>query len=66
MTALANSHHLPDLLDWQREHKWASPQEVKPIMNLYGQRLGVLGYGSIGRQGKPSVTSFCSLDKTVS
>jgi phosphoglycerate dehydrogenase-like enzyme len=54
MMALAHAHHFPYLLDGQREHKWPTLKELeqKPVTDLCGQRLGVLGYGAIGRQGK--------------
>ena len=51
MAVLMHSHHFPDLGKWQREHKWGSSGEIKQVKDLCGQRLGVLGYGSIGRQG---------------
>ncbi|MCJ1326213.1 hypothetical protein MMC10_002877 [Thelotrema lepadinum] len=50
MAVLMHSHHFPDLGKWQREHKWGSSGEIKQVKDLCGQRLGVLGYGSIGRQ----------------
>ncbi|KAI9806997.1 MAG: hypothetical protein M1833_002655 [Piccolia ochrophora] len=50
MTALASGHKLSKLLAWQRERHWGSLQELGPVRDNVGQRLGVLGYGSIGRQ----------------
>ncbi|RFU33664.1 hypothetical protein B7463_g2683, partial [Scytalidium lignicola] len=47
---LASSHKEKLLLKWQREHTWGSHQAVGTLRDLVGQRLGVLGYGSIGRQ----------------
>ena len=55
MTALVQSHSYNLLHRWQREHHWVkdhSGDEVdfRNLRDLVGQRLGVLGYGSIGRQ----------------
>ncbi|KAI9806664.1 MAG: hypothetical protein M1825_006121 [Sarcosagium campestre] len=51
LTALAHSHKLPKLLEWQREKHWGGLQAIGPVRDMVGQKLGVLGYGSIGRQG---------------
>jgi len=50
MQILANAHHEKLLVKWQKEHKWGTHQEIGEIRDGVGQRLGVLGYGSIGRQ----------------
>ena len=55
MTTLAHSHHYNLLHRWQREHSWKKgssedDQTLRQVHDLVGQRLGVLGYGSIGRQ----------------
>lgn len=54
LTALVHSHHYNKLHDWQRAHKWGQgedkAQDLRTIRDNVGQRLGVLGYGSIGRQ----------------
>ncbi|KAG9248404.1 D-isomer-specific 2-hydroxyacid dehydrogenase-like protein [Calycina marina] len=50
MQILSNSHNEKVMLQYQREHKWASKAEIGSIRDSVGQRLGVLGYGSIGRQ----------------
>ena len=53
LTALAHSHHYSLLHSWQRNHEWGKTTPRKELQNLRdqaGQRLGVLGYGSIGRQ----------------
>lgn len=50
MQILSNSHREKLLLEWQKEHRWGTHAEVGPIRDSVGQRLGVLGYGSIGRQ----------------
>ncbi|KAL8910230.1 MAG: hypothetical protein Q9171_004473 [Xanthocarpia ochracea] len=55
MTMLASSHHYSLLHNWQNNHRWGQDDKsgVGFLRNLHdkvGQRLGVLGYGSIGRQ----------------
>lgn len=56
MTALASSHYYNMLHDWQKEHKWGrsgvgeSDVRLENLRDKVGQTLGVLGYGSIGRQ----------------
>ncbi|KAL9043565.1 MAG: hypothetical protein Q9214_003253 [Letrouitia sp. 1 TL-2023] len=56
MTALAHSHHYSLLHTWQQKHVWrntGSSRELAFLRHLHdkvGQRLAVLGYGSIGRQ----------------
>ncbi|KAI9789468.1 MAG: hypothetical protein M1816_006010 [Peltula sp. TS41687] len=49
-TALAHSHRFPLMLGWQREKRWGSLRELGMGRDMVGQRLGVLGYGAIGRQ----------------
>jgi len=52
MTLLSITHHLPILLEWQKKHQWnhSNHDRFSTVHDLAGQRLGVLGYGSIGRQ----------------
>ncbi|KAL8665271.1 MAG: hypothetical protein Q9168_007734 [Polycauliona sp. 1 TL-2023] len=55
MTMLTSSHHYALLHRWQRDHRWGQDDKsgIGLLRNLHdkvGQRLGVLGYGSIGRQ----------------
>ena len=53
MTMLCSSHRFSILHDWQRDHNWGKGANSKLLGSLRdksGQRLGVLGYGSIGRQ----------------
>jgi len=54
MTTLVQSHKYNKLHDLQKEHKWGTQaveaNEYHDVRDLVGQRLGVLGYGSIGRQ----------------
>ena len=53
MTALVNSHKYNQLHDLQKERKWGksgTSDDYHKVRDMVGQRLGVLGYGSIGRQ----------------
>ncbi|KAB2577803.1 putative 2-hydroxyacid dehydrogenase protein [Lasiodiplodia theobromae] len=50
LTTLVRTHFYNDLHDAQKEHKWAKYSSSQTVHDLVGQRLGVLGYGSIGRQ----------------
>ena len=50
MQLLAFSRQEKILLKFQREHRWGH-SELNTPSDYVGQRLGVLGYGSIGRQG---------------
>ena len=53
MTALVQSHKYNQLHDLQKEHKWGKKSQGDDFHNvrdMVGRRLGVLGYGSIGRQ----------------
>lgn len=54
MTMLASSHHYSLLHQWQRNHTWGRDDRglglLRNVHDKVGQRLGVLGYGSIGRQ----------------
>lgn len=47
---LSHSHQEKILLQWQKEHKWGAHSELNFVKDGVGQRLGVLGYGAIGRQ----------------
>ena len=54
MTYLVQSHHYNMLYEKQKQKEWAKDSFASAshkIRDLAGQRLGVLGYGSIGRQG---------------
>jgi phosphoglycerate dehydrogenase-like enzyme len=57
---LAFNHHEKELLTFQREHKWGKLNATWGIRDYVGQRLGVLGYGSIGRQSSFPSLSFIS------
>ncbi|KAK3636400.1 hypothetical protein LTR56_014187 [Elasticomyces elasticus] len=53
MTALVQSHKYNALHDLQKERKWgksADKGDFHSVRDMVGRRLGVLGYGSIGRQ----------------
>ncbi len=53
LTALAHSHHYSFLHTLQQNHDWGKTTHKEKLQNMRdkaGQRLGVLGYGSIGRQ----------------
>ena len=53
MTALVQSHKYNSLHDLQKEHKWGKvggKENYHNVRDMVGRRLGVLGYGSIGRQ----------------
>jgi phosphoglycerate dehydrogenase-like enzyme len=50
MTALIHFHKYKPMYEAQKEHKWLKGQNTMGIKDLPGQRLGVLGYGAIGRQ----------------
>ncbi|KAL8833746.1 MAG: hypothetical protein Q9170_004109 [Blastenia crenularia] len=54
MTMLTSSHYYGLLHKWQNKHEWGQRSAdvglLRNINDKVGQRLGVLGYGSIGRQ----------------
>ncbi|GAB1740917.1 hypothetical protein NU219Hw_g5989t1 [Hortaea werneckii] len=56
MTALVQSHKYNRLHDLQKKHQWgdkktsAADDDFHNVRDMVGRRLGVLGYGSIGRQ----------------
>jgi phosphoglycerate dehydrogenase-like enzyme len=60
MQILSNSHMQKKLLRWQTQHQWGSHQELLGLTDLVDLRLGILGYGSIGRQG---TVCICTLAK---
>lgn len=49
MTSLIHSHNYNALYEKQKRHQWGKPYS-SAVRDKVGQRLGVLGYGSIGRQ----------------
>jgi len=53
MTALVHSHHFKGLYELQKQRRWAREgpyNNFQQVRDLAGQRLAILGYGSIGRQ----------------
>lgn len=60
MMDLVHSHRLPRLLDLQKEKKW-NQKEGMEVSDRVGKRVGILGYGSIGRQGKGAYLLHCIL-----
>ncbi|KAL9623409.1 MAG: hypothetical protein Q9160_002302 [Pyrenula sp. 1 TL-2023] len=49
-TLLAHSLRLQELQTWHANHSWGSSLSFLTRRTLLGRRLGILGYGSIGRQ----------------
>jgi phosphoglycerate dehydrogenase-like enzyme len=50
---LAWRRRMERVLEWQSQAFWPRQDEVRSVMDfdeLYGQTLGIVGYGSIGRQ----------------
>jgi len=55
MTQLVQTHKYKMLHDLQKKHQWGTQEEKHKgtfykVKDMVGQKLGVLGYGSIGRQ----------------
>ena len=50
MTALVHHHKYNSTYESQKLHKWDRSSAFN-IRDFYGQKVGVLGYGAIGRQG---------------
>jgi len=54
LTSLVSSHSYHSLHEWQKSHTWgkggSAQSRLRSIRDNASQRLGVLGYGSIGRQ----------------
>lgn len=50
MTHLIHTHKYNQLHDTQKQHKWGSKDGSYRVSDSVGMRVGVLGYGSIGRQ----------------
>ncbi|GFN13488.1 D-isomer specific 2-hydroxyacid dehydrogenase family protein [Aspergillus tubingensis] len=49
-TFLAFQHHIPEYLENQRACKWVDPPTDEDTEDAVGLRIGILGYGCIGRQ----------------
>lgn len=51
MTALVQTHNYNKLHELQKQRKWGGGKDsFRNVRDMVGRRLGVLGYGSIGRQ----------------
>ncbi|KAK7520089.1 hypothetical protein IWZ03DRAFT_393011 [Phyllosticta citriasiana] len=50
MALLVRTHHYDQFHDAQKAHRWGKYGPGQTVRDLAGQRIGVLGYGSIGRQ----------------
>jgi phosphoglycerate dehydrogenase-like enzyme len=51
MMMLALGHHLPDLMDSQAKVEWPRERNERFIpLELHNSTVGIIGYGSIGRQ----------------
>lgn len=58
---LAWSHRFPRMLEWQQREQWPpNPQRSSLFMpeELKGKAIGIVGYGSIGRQVARLATAF--------
>ncbi|KAI0887586.1 uncharacterized protein GGS22DRAFT_157534 [Annulohypoxylon maeteangense] len=49
-TFLAFQHHIPRFLNQMKEHKWVRSFDDSDTQDAVNQRVGIFGYGSIGRQ----------------
>ncbi|KAM0285834.1 hypothetical protein ACHAQH_001297 [Verticillium albo-atrum] len=49
MTALVHNHKYNYLNELQRQSKWGSVNDFWSVRDMVGQRIGILGYGAIGR-----------------
>lgn len=52
MTGLVGSHHYKQLYELQKAHRWGGGSDTgyRTVTDKVGQKVGILGYGSIGRQ----------------
>jgi phosphoglycerate dehydrogenase-like enzyme len=61
MTALASTKHFGTTWEWQKERVWGgNGMHLEKGRDWVGKTVGVLGYGSIGRQGGFSFDLPCS------
>lgn len=52
MTALVHWHKYNYCRELQLQHQWSSATEFMSCRDVVGQRIGIVGYGGIGRHGK--------------
>jgi phosphoglycerate dehydrogenase-like enzyme len=60
-TILAWNHHLPAFYQLQQQHSWPSQREKMarfPQQELRDQTIGIVGYGSIGREAARLASAF--------
>jgi phosphoglycerate dehydrogenase-like enzyme len=57
MMDLVHSHSFPKLYDFQKQKSWKQ-KEGMSVSDRVGKRVGILGYGSIGRQGESANIPF--------
>jgi hypothetical protein len=50
MMDLMHNHNYRELYELQKKHEWNQAAGMRAV-DAVGRRVGVLGYGSIGRQG---------------
>ena len=50
MMILALSHNLPKMIKFKNKSEWTNPWETLAPNELRGSTVGIIGYGSIGRQ----------------
>ncbi|CAG9988780.1 unnamed protein product [Clonostachys byssicola] len=47
---LGFQHHFLEHLENQRQNKWVDPEHDEDVEDAVGLRVGILGYGAVGRQ----------------
>lgn len=50
MMALVHGHQYNDLYELHKQRVWGRHDDFRGVRDMVGQRVGILGYGSIGRQ----------------
>lgn len=51
MTALVHNHRYNNIRDLQLKSQWGTQADFWSANDVVGQRIGILGYGGIGRHG---------------
>jgi len=54
MTALAHGHQYNRINELQQKREWGDLNNFWGVRDAVGQRIGILGYGGIGRHGECS------------